>query len=108
MNKKVYDISSKLSNDNPILKIDKEHQYEVNTDKNVVLQMTEMQKNGAEDEDILKLLLGEDNAKEVEEYLNTTPNYSSNLQAIMIGAVAAVSNIPYEVAEKRFLDSIRG
>lgn len=108
MAKKVYDISSKLTNENPRIKLDKEHEYEVNTDKNVVFQMTEMQQKGASDEEILVLLLGKENAKEVDEYLASKPNYAANLATVMICAVAAVSNIPYEVAEQRFRNAIQG
>lgn len=102
---RTFDISNRLSTKNPTLKLDKDHVYEINTEKTVILQFTELQKSKQTeniDSEILKLLLGEKNAAEIEAYLERTPNYAGNMEVIMISLVAAVNNVTYEEMEKRF------
>lgn len=97
------DISAKISNEKPTIKIAEGKIYEVNNSKNNILLMDQKIKNkkGNETElmdDIIKHLLGEKAFKEIDAMNLPMPAY----KAIYIGVMAAVSGESYEEAEARF------
>lgn len=100
---KVIDISGKLTNERPKLKLSDDKIYEIDDRKNTVLKFEQMVQN--EDlsdvetvDKMIELMLGEDAAKEIEEMDLSMIAY----QSIMIAITAAISGEKYEVAERRF------
>ena len=103
---KVIDISAKLTNERPKLKLAEDKIYEKDNRKNTILKMNqEMQKADIEDiefiDEMIEMLLGEKAAKEINEMNLSISNY----QNIMIAIMAAITGEEYEVAEKRFRES---
>lgn len=98
---KVYDIMSRLTNDKPVIKIDKEHEYVVNNSKNQAIfikQLSEDTKlNDFERMDkIVEAALG----KEAADYINSL-NLSVKATATVINAImAAISEMELEDVEK--------
>lgn len=100
---KAYDISTKLTNERPKIKIAEDKIYEVDNRKNTILKMQQMlQETNIDDLDFLdeaiEMLLGEKAAKELGEMDLTIKNY----QVIFIAIVAAIQEIEYEQAEAMF------
>lgn len=96
---KIYDITDKLTNDNPIIKIG-DKTYAVNNSKNTVLQIqkyTETHKDDAIDI-IVKLALGEEAFDDIEKMQLSMNSYKNIITAIM----AAVMEMEFEEAEKHF------
>ena len=100
---KIIDISAKLTNERPKLKLAEDKIYEIDDRKNTVLKMDQEMKNANIDnvefiDTMIKLLLGEKAAKEIDAMELSITDY----QAIMIAIMAAVTGEDYEVAEARF------
>lgn len=103
---KVIDISAKLTNERPKLKLAENKVYEIDDRKNTVLKMNQKLQN-ADIEDIefidemIEMLLGKEAAKEIDEMNLSIVNY----QSIMVAIMAAITGEEYDVAEKRFRES---
>ena len=100
---KVIDISAKLTNERPKLKLAKDKIYEIDDRKNTIIllnqkiQETDVNDINAIDE-IISIVLGEEAAKEIDAMNLPMAAY----QSIMIAITAAVTGEDYEVAEARF------
>ncbi len=100
---KIIDISAKLTNERPKLKLAEDKIYEIDDRKNTVLKMDQEMKNADIDDvafidTMIKLLVGEKAAKEIDAMELSITDY----QAIMIALTAAISGEEYEKAEARF------
>lgn len=100
---KVIDISAKLTNERPKLKIAEDKIYEIDDRKNTFLKLDQkMRSMGTDDmaaaDEIIKLTLGEKAAKEIEKMDLSFSAY----QAIIIAIMAAIVGEDYETAEARF------
>lgn len=100
---KVYDISAKLTNERPKIKLAEDKIYEVDNRKNTILKMQQMlQKADIDDLDFLdeaiEMLLGEKAAKDIDEMDLSIAAY----QTIFITIMAAIQEIEYEQAEGMF------
>lgn len=100
---KIIDISSKLTNERPKLKLADDKIYEIDDRKNTILKMNQKMQNADIDnmefiDEMIGILLGEKAAKEINEMDLSISNY----QSIMIAIVAAVTGEDYETAEARF------
>lgn len=100
---KTIDLSQKLDNSRPLIKIAEGKIYEVDNRKNTVIKLE--QKIGAAGqgdlkavEGIITALLGEQAAKEIEEMDLSLPSYIQ----IVIAIMAAIADESFEVAEARF------
>lgn len=100
---KVVDISAKLTNEKPKLKLAEDKIYEIDDRKNTVLLVNQkMQRANIDDidfiDDMIETLLGKNAAKEIDEMDLSISNY----QSIMIAIMAAITGEEYEAAEARF------
>ncbi|MBU5439500.1 hypothetical protein KQI42_15905 [Tissierella sp. MSJ-40] len=103
---KIIDLSGKLTNERPKLKLAEDKVYEIDDRKNTILMMNQkMRSADIEDvefiDEMIEMLLGEKAAKEINEMNLSISNY----QSIMIAIMAAITGEEYEVAEKRFRQS---
>lgn len=103
---KMINISAKLTNERPKLKLAEDKIYEIDDRKNTILKMNQkMQNADIEDvefiDEMIGMLLGEKAAKEIDEMNLSIANY----QTIMIAIIASITGEDYEVAEKRFRQS---
>lgn len=100
---KTIDISAKLTNERPKLKVAEDKIYEIDDRKNTILKLNQKMK-GANIEDIafideiVKMTLGAEAAKEIDKMDLSMSAY----QNIMIAIMAAVMGESYEEAEARF------
>ena len=96
------DISKKLSNDKPVIKIAEEKEYKINNSKNTMLLINqEMQNNKNELEAMdkaVKLALGQSAFEEIENMELSFEDY----KVLFIGIMAGVSDQSYEEVEKNF------
>lgn len=101
---KIYDITEKLTNDNPIIKIG-EKTYRVNNSKNTFLQIQKYTETNKEDaiDIIIKLALGEEAFNEIEEMQLSMNSYKNIITAIM----AAVMEMEFDEAEKHFRNTTK-
>lgn len=100
---KVIDISAKLTNERPTLKLGEGKVYEIDNRKNTVLIMNQkMEKsdlnNLEEVDEILELLIGKEAVKEINEMNLPFPDYLT----IFIGVMAGATGEEYETIEARF------
>jgi len=100
---KVYDISAKLTNERPKIKLGEGKVYEVDNRKNTILLMQQkLEKADIDDlnflDEAIEMLLGEKAAKEIDEMDLSIANY----QTIFITIMAAIQEIEYEQAEAMF------
>lgn len=102
---KVYDISAKLTNERPKIKLAEDKIYEVDNRKNTVLKMQQkLQEQEADIDDLnfldeaIEILLGKEAAKELSDMDLSIANY----QTIFITIMAAIQEIEYEQAEAMF------
>lgn len=99
---KTIDISSKLSNERPIIKIVEGMEYEIDNSKNTMLKVNQMFTSGKDDiemmDTVIKTILGEKAHKEIENMNLSVGDYKIIFTAIMAG----VSDITFEEAESRF------
>ena len=96
------DISKKLSNDKPVIKIAEGKEYKINNSKNTMLLINqEMQNNKNELEAMdkaVKLALGQSALEEIENMELSFADY----KVLFIGIMAGVSDQSYEEVEKNF------
>lgn len=96
------DISKKLSNDKPVIKIAEGKEYKINNSKNIMLLINqEMQNNKNELEAMdkaVKLALGQSAFEEIENMELSFADY----KVLFIGIMAGVSDQSYEEVEKNF------
>ena len=100
---KIIDISAKLTNERPKLKLAEDKIYEIDDRKNnIILLNQKMQGEDLNDlkvmDDMIGIVLGEEAAKEIDDMNLPVIAYHS----IMIAIMAAISGEDYEVAEARF------
>ncbi len=100
---KMIDISAKLTNERPKLKIAEDKIYEIDDRKNTILKLNQKMKNANMDDvefidEIIEMTLGKDAAKEINEMDLSMSAY----QNIMVAIMAAVMGEDYEAAEARF------
>jgi len=100
---KVIDISKKLTNERPQLKLAEDKIYDIDDRKNTVVLLNQkiqgMDSNNIEAiDEVIKMTLGEEAAKEIDAMGLSVKSY----QAIMIAIIAAITGEDYEVAEARF------
>lgn len=100
---KVIDISAKLTNERPKLKLAEDKIYEIDDRKNTILLLNQkMQGSDMNDlnaiDEMIGVVLGEKAAKEINDMNLPIVAY----QSIMIAIMAAVTGEEYEVAEARF------
>ncbi len=97
----IYNIMDRLTNDKPVIKIDKDHEYKVNNSKNQAIFIKQLSEDAKIDDfermdKIIEASLG----KEAIDYINTldlsVKAYSTVINAIM----AAISEISLEEVEK--------
>lgn len=103
---KIIDLSGKLTNERPKLKLAEDKIYEIDDRKNTILKMNQkMRSADIEDvefiDEMIEMLLGKEAAKEINEMDLSIASY----QSIMIAIMAAITGEEYEVAEKRFRQS---
>lgn len=103
---KIIDISAKLTNERPKIKISEDKIYEIDDRKNTILKMYQMFRDGDVNDiemmdEVIKMLLGEKAAKEIDEMSLSIKNY----QTIVIAIMAAIQEITFEEAEKLFCQS---
>lgn len=100
---KMIDISAKLTNERPKLKLAEDKVYEIDDRKNTILKLDQKMKSGdIEDlafiDEVIKMTLGEEAAKEISEMDLSMSAY----QNIMIEIMAAIMGESFEEAEARF------
>lgn len=100
---KIIDISAKLTNERPKLKLAEGKVYEIDDRKNnIILLNQKMMNENLNDlnviDDMINIVLGEDAAKEINDMNLPVVAY----QSIMIAIMAAITGEDYEVAEARF------
>lgn len=102
MAQKIVDISKYINNDAPQMVLFGKT-YTIKNDKNAVLALADLQRSDSNtDEQIINLLVGEENAKEILEIVNNNPNYNENTKAIMLNIMALATGVTYEELEARF------
>lgn len=100
---KVIDISSKLTNQRPTLKLSEDKIYEIDNSKNTVLIMNQkMEESNLNDPDaidtILELLLGKQAVKDINKLNPPMPD----LITIFIGVMAGALGEDFDTVERRF------
>lgn len=96
---KIINISDRLDNEKPKLKIG-ENEYEVNNTMEVVLKFEELMSENNTENLIkgIELALG----KEASKALNLKANSITNFKVIVIAIMAAIQDIDYDEAASRF------
>lgn len=100
---KIIDISAKLTNERPKLKLAEDKAYEIDDRKNTIVLLNQKMQNADMNDitvidDMIETVLGKDAAKEINDMNLSISVYRS----IMIAIMAAVTGEDYEVAEARF------
>lgn len=100
---KIIDISARLTNERPQLKLAEDKIYDIDDRKNTIILLNQkMQGSEANDidaiDEMIGVVLGEDAAKEINDMNLPMAAY----QSIMIAIMAAVTGEEYEAAEARF------
>lgn len=98
----IIDISNKLVNEKPTLKIAEGKEYKVNNSKNAMLLIDQKMRNGGSEVEgmdyVIKLTLGEKAFEEIEAMEMPFNDY----KILFMGVMAAVSGETYEEVEKNF------
>lgn len=102
---KVIDISGRLTEEKPKLKISEDKIYEIDDRKNTVIKFEQETKNvGVEDigfiDTMVETFLGKKAAKEINDMELSMGAY----QSISIAIMSAITQEDYKVAEKRYQD----
>lgn len=98
---KTIDISSKLTNERPRLKLAEGLEFEIDNSKNTVLKVQQKMVNSTDGEVIdtaIEALLGKDAVKKIDKMNLSVESYKT----IFIALMASISDISYEEAEERF------
>jgi len=103
---KVIDISGKLTNERPKIKLSEDKIYEIDDRKNTILKMNQKLQNADIDDievidEMVEMLLGKEAAKEIDGMNLSIASY----QAIFIAIMAAITGEEYEIVERRFRES---
>ena len=100
----VYDLSSRLTNDRPVIKIDKEHQYEVD---NTMTAFTDIMDGIMDSEGplqaypkVIKRILGDEAAAEIDAMNLSYQDY----QEVYFATVAASEGLEIDEIKARFQD----
>ena len=100
---KIIDISAKLTNERPRLKLAEDKIYDIDDRKNTIILLNQkMQGSDTNDidaiDEMIGVVLGEEAAKEINDMNLPMAAY----QSIMIAIMAAVTGEEYDIAEARF------
>ena len=106
---KIIDISAKLTNERPKLKLADDKIYEIDDRKNTILQLNQKMQNADLNDlnvidEMIKVVLGKKAAKEINDMNLPIVAY----QSILIAIMAAVTGEEYEAAEARFRKETAG
>ena len=106
MAQKIVDISKYINNDAPQMVLFGKT-YTVNNDKKTVLLLNELQRKAQEkqennDDKIIELLVGKEDAKDICKIINESSNYSENAKVIVLNLLALATGQKYEDLEARF------
>ncbi|EPY06628.1 hypothetical protein PAALTS15_13527 [Paenibacillus alvei TS-15] len=100
---KTIDITGKLTNERPVLKLGKGKEYPIDNRKNTVLaiqaKMNEAGDGAAYLDEVLELALG----KEVVAEINESDISFADFQIVFVAALAGALGEEFEVVEARFL-----
>ncbi|OME86530.1 MULTISPECIES: hypothetical protein [Paenibacillus] len=100
---KIIDITSKLTNERPKLKLGEGKEYEIDNRKNTVLAIQAKIDKGAEGseylDEVLEMALGKSAVKEINESDISFADYQIIFVAVLAGALGE----DYEAVEARFL-----
>lgn len=106
---KFIDISARLDDSKPGIIIAPGEQYEINDDKNNVINMNAAVKKAKSEldgmETALNMLLGKDKVEEIEKNHPGMTTRLSSIKQLFIGAMAAVAGQTLEESDARFLDA---
>ena len=96
------DISKKLSNDKPVIKVAEGKEYKINNSKNTMLLINQEMQNNKNElaamDKVVKLALGQNAFQEIESMELSFADY----KVLFIGIMAGVSDQSYEEVEKNF------
>lgn len=100
---KTIDITGKLTNERPILKLGEGKEYRIDNRKNTVLaiQAKMDEGDGSNLDEVLELALGKEAVKEINESDISFADY----QVILVATLAGAMGEDYEAVEARFLAS---
>ena len=94
------DISKKLSNDKPVIKVAEGKEYKINNSKNTMLLINQEMQNNKNElaamDKVVKLALGQNAFQEIESMELSFADY----KVLFIGIMAGVSDQSYEEVEK--------
>lgn len=100
---KTIDITSKLTNERPVLKLGKGKEYPIDNRKNTVFQIQALMDAETEGtaylDEVLELALGKEAVKEI----NESDISFEDFQVIFVAALAGALGEDFEVVEARFL-----
>ncbi|SHK37859.1 hypothetical protein SAMN02745248_02402 [Hathewaya proteolytica DSM 3090] len=101
------DITSKLTDTKPIIKIAEGKEYEIDNSKNTMLKVNQLFHGNVNDiemmDNAIRMILGEKAFKEIEGMNLSLSDY----KVIFTGMMAGVSDITYEEAERRFQNATK-
>lgn len=100
---KIIDISAKLTNERPKLKLAEDKIYDIDDRKNTIILLNQKMQNADLNDlnvidEMIEIVLGKDVAKEINDMNLPIVAY----QSILIAIMAAVTGEGYETAEARF------
>lgn len=106
---KVYDITSRLTNDKPQIKIDEEHVYTVNNSKNKAILLKQISEDKSLDDfkkmdDIIECALG----KEALDYINSLELSVTATSTLINAIMAAIGEVELEDVEKEAAKQAKG
>lgn len=100
---KTIDITSRLTNERPVLKLGEGKEYPIDNRKNTVFQIQAKMDEGGDGtayiDEVLELALGKEAVKEINESDISFADY----QIIFVAALAGATGEDFEVVEARFL-----
>ncbi|MBU3208688.1 hypothetical protein KPL28_03430 [Clostridium algidicarnis] len=97
----IYNIMDRLTNDKPVIKIDKDHEYKVNNSKNQAIFIKQLSEDTKIDDfermdKIIEASLG----KEAIDYINSLDLSVKAYSAVINAIMAAISEISLEEVER--------
>lgn len=100
---KTIDISAKLTHERPKIKLAEGKIYDIDNRKNTILKLNQKMQNADINDltfidEVIKMLLGDEAAKEINEMDLSVSDYKN----IMIAIMAAIMEEDYETVERRF------
>ena len=106
MAQKVVDISKYINNDAPQMVLFGKT-YTIKNDKNTVMSLNDLQMKAEidgvnVDDEIIELLVGKEDAKDICKIINESSNYSENAKVIVLNLLALATGQKYEDLEARF------